>query len=49
RKKVDLLDSLNRFKQETQRIIIQWFKSAKGNHNKNDEDDYYRNQILLSV
>ncbi|KAF0446447.1 hypothetical protein F8M41_002929 [Gigaspora margarita] len=31
-------DSLNRFNQETQKMIIQWFKSLKENNNLEDDD-----------
>ncbi|CAG8726521.1 25270_t:CDS:2, partial [Gigaspora rosea] len=43
-------DSLNRFKQETQKIIIQWFKSLKENNNKNDlEEEEDDDSILLII
>lgn len=41
-------DSLNRFKQETQDIIIQWFKKESNNkENDLEDDDYYIDPILI--
>lgn len=45
-------DSLERFKKETQKSIIQWFETTKKNNsdkNDSEDDDYYIDPLLLVI